>query len=251
MGSQLTTFYNDIETSVSVNDILNEVESNTTQPQIIFIEGNVGAGKTTFLKLIQNSGFFEKQFPNEKINYVYEPVNEWLQYKDSNEKDILTYFYEDQEKYGFSFQWYVFMTRIKAIEKAVLSGSTLLFVERSIFTDRNVFMNTLFQKGKLKEIEHKMYMDWFNWISDKFLKYSFKFVYLFLSTEKCYERIKKRSRDAENIIEYDYLELLNQKHDEWLNNLPSKDCLLLSSDYNDTDLNAVNIYMEKIRHFMV
>lgn len=266
MGARLTTGFEYTENYVTVNDILDSSAMNnintdnnisieqvkySNEPQIIFIEGNVGAGKTTFLQLIEKSGFFENQFPTEKIAYVYEPVSEWMEYKDSTEKDILTYFYEDQEKYGFSFQWYVFMTRIKAIETAIDAGATMLFVERSIFTDRNVFMKTLFEKGKLQEIEHKMYMDWFDWISVKFLKYSFKFVYLFLSTEKCYERIKERSRDAENIIEYDYLDLLNKKHDEWLNNLSTGERLLLSAEYDNTDSQAIEVYMEKIRHFMV
>ena len=82
-------------------------------PYIIFIEGNIGAGKTTFLKLIEKSKYFDEKFPDKKTAYVYEPVNEWQEYKDNSKKDILTYFYEDQEKYGFSFQWYVFMTQLK------------------------------------------------------------------------------------------------------------------------------------------
>lgn len=220
--------------------------SATKKPLIIFIEGNIGAGKTTFLKLLENSGYFNEKYPNKKIAYVYEPVNEWTEYKDSNGKDILTYFYEDQSRYGFSFQWYVFMTRIRAINKAIEAGADILFVERSIFTDRNVFMKSLYEKGKLSEIEHKMYNDWFDWISAKFLINNYKFVYLYLSTEECYNRILKRSRDAEAVIEYDYLDLINKNHDTWLTTYDEKKCVMLSSEYSPDSETQVNEYLQKI-----
>lgn len=221
----------------------------SNQPYIIFIEGNIGAGKTTFLKKIEESRYFNNKYQDKKIAYVYEPVNEWQEYKDNNGKDILTYFYEDQEKYGFSFQWYVFMTRIKAINKALEDGADILFVERSIFTDKYVFMKTLHKKGKISDIEYKIYNDLFEWFYNKFLTTKYSFVYLRLSTEECYNRILKRARDAESIIEYDYLDLINKNHDEWLCNYnmkQSKQCLSLSSNYSPDNNNQVNQYLELI-----
>jgi deoxyadenosine/deoxycytidine kinase len=221
-----------------------------TEPQIIFIEGNIGAGKTTFLKLIENSGYFEEKYPDKKIAYIYEPVVEWQEYKDKSGTDILTHFYQNQEKYGFSFQWYVFMTRIKAINDAIKSGAEILFVERSIFTDKNVFMKTLFQKEKITEIEYKIYIDLFKWICNKMLNYPFKFVYLLLSTEKCYDRIKKRSRDAESVIEYDYLDLINRNHDNWLTSLSDNECIILSSDYSTYNNEVITGYLQKIKNII-
>jgi deoxyadenosine/deoxycytidine kinase len=223
---------------------------NNMTPQIIFIEGNIGAGKTTFLKLIEKNNNLSNKFPNKKIAYVYEPVDEWTEYKDSSGIDILTHFYKNQEKYGFIFQWYVFMTRIKAINNAIDSGAEILFVERSIFTDKNVFMKSLYHKKKLTNMEYKIYMDWFNWIADKMLQYSYKFVYMQLSTDKCYQRILKRSRDAESVIEYDYLDLINKNHDKWLTELPTRECLILSSDYSIDDSNIISEYLQKIENLI-
>jgi deoxyadenosine/deoxycytidine kinase len=220
------------------------------KPQIIFIEGNIGAGKTTFLKLIENSKYFLNKYPNKKIAYIYEPVNEWLEYKDKSGIDILTYFYKDQEKYGFSFQWYVFMTRIKAINNVIESGAEILFVERSIFTDKNVFMKSLYQKEKITDMEYHIYMDWFNWIANKMFKYSYKFIYMQLSTDECYKRILKRNRDSESVIEYDYLELINNNHDNWLSILPNEECIILSSDYSIDDNNIISIYLQKIENMI-
>jgi deoxycitidine kinase len=224
--------------------------SNNKDLKIIFIEGNIGAGKTTFLRLIEKSGYFDNKYSNKNVAYVYEPVNEWQEYKDNSGTDILTHFYQDQDKYAFSFQWYVFMTRIKAIDKAIESGADILFVERSIFTDKNVFMETLFKKEKLHEIEYKIYMDLFEWISAKMFQYSYKFVYMQLSTDKCYQRILKRSRDAESVIEYDYLDLINRNHDKWLTSLDNNKCLILSSNYSTNDNYVINYYLSQIDNIL-
>jgi deoxyadenosine/deoxycytidine kinase len=224
------------------------IVKNENNVKLILIEGNIGAGKTTFLKLMQKSNYFKDKYPDKKIAYVFEPVNEWLEYKDSNNKDILTYFYEDQEKFAFSFQWYVFITRIKAIDKAINNGAELLFIERSIFTDRDVFINTLYQKNKLSEIEYKIYMDCFNLVSKKMMSDNFKFVYLQLPTKECHNRIVQRSRDAESIIDYDYLDLINKNHDiSFLNNPKT---LVLNSKYSPDDTEYVNKYFSQINELI-
>lgn len=231
------------------------------KPLVIFIEGNIGSGKTTFLNLIKDSGYFDKKYCDKKIAYIFEPVNEWQEYRDKTGKDVLTHFYEDQQKYSFSFQLYVYMTRMKAIDNAIAEGAELLFVERSIFTDQKVFMNTLYQCNKVTDIEYKIYLDLFDWINQKLFYINYKFLYLQLSTEKCYERIKKRSRQAETIIEYDYLEQLNKNHDNWFkymkhcddNETDSNNChdisdilVILDSDYNINDNNILYNYFHNI-----
>ena len=55
---------------------------------LIYIEGNIGTGKTTFLNLLEK---YLKRFEN--INYdariVLEPVDEWMETKDSDGQNIL------------------------------------------------------------------------------------------------------------------------------------------------------------------
>ena len=137
---------------------------------------------------------------------------------------------------------------IKAINKAIEDGADILFVERSIFTDKNVFMKTLYTNEKITEIEYKIYTDLFDWFSEKFLQHNYSFVYLQLSTEECYNRIKKRARDAESIIEYNYLDLINKNHDTWLKKYENKNkkYLCVSSDYSKNDTNTINQYFEMI-----
>ena len=50
---------------------------------LIFVEGNIGTGKTTFVE------FLEHNLKPEKYNIIYEPVDEWQKLKDPNGKNIL------------------------------------------------------------------------------------------------------------------------------------------------------------------
>ena len=68
-------------------------------PLIFSIEGNMGAGKTTFVENL-------KAQIGDKISLVLleEPVNEWQSIKDKEGTDILSHFYKDQKEYAFQFQ---------------------------------------------------------------------------------------------------------------------------------------------------
>ena len=73
---------------------------------MLFIEGNVGSGKSTFLKLLEKNGY--------KI--ILEPVDEWTQLKNKDDKNLLENFYADQERYAYTFQSIAFRTRIKNLK---------------------------------------------------------------------------------------------------------------------------------------
>ena len=67
---------------------------------MIYIEGNIGAGKSTFLELFKE--YLAQNLPGSKV--LPEPVQAWMETQDSNGKSILQHYYEDQQKYGFTFQ---------------------------------------------------------------------------------------------------------------------------------------------------
>ena len=67
---------------------------------MFYIEGNIGAGKTTFIKLFQK--YLENVLKDSHL--ILEPVDSWLNTKDSKGKHILEYYYEDPKKHGFTFQ---------------------------------------------------------------------------------------------------------------------------------------------------
>ena len=185
---------------------------NQNKPIICFVEGTIGAGKSTFIKQLQkyhlNAQFFQ------------EPVAEWQNTKDGNGKNVLSYFYEDMSKYCYMFQSYAFITRISQLDDLDLESKDIIFIERSIFSDRNVFAKTCFETGLLNEIEWITYNTWFYNMLPKY-QHIFDnayFIYLQVSPETAMERINKRSRSEENKISIDYLKTLHQKHESWLCN---------------------------------
>jgi deoxyadenosine/deoxycytidine kinase len=84
------------------------------KPQIISIEGNIGAGKTTVIHKIEQ---FLKETNNTRIRVLKEPVDLWSTIKDENNETILEKFYKDQKTYAFPFQILAFMTRLSEIKK--------------------------------------------------------------------------------------------------------------------------------------
>ncbi len=186
---------------------------------MISVEANVGAGKSTFLKI------FGERWP-EKFNVIYEPLDEWqTKYSDVN-NNILGMFYEDIPRWGYTFQSNAFITRIQKFDKERVPGKINL-TERSIFSDRNIFAQMLYDDGKMNTIEWKLYQNWFTWLSDKFNAKPEAIIYLQCDPQIAYERVKKRARTEEEAISLEYLTRLHDYHEKWLNgaereNIPVK-----------------------------
>jgi len=186
---------------------------------MFFLEGNVGTGKSTFLKVIEDQGH----------DVVYEPVGEWINMINSNGKNLLQEFYGDQKRWAYAFQSIAFRTRVKNIEKCKLDT----IVERSIFTDYNVFAKTCYENGMMNDIEWSDYMGWFEWLSEKFNVKPSGYIYLRASPEISFERIKKRSRDGEETIPFPYLKELHIKHEKWLTEEPNVLILDVNEDFEN------------------
>jgi len=177
---------------------------------MIFIEGNIGSGKSTFIQLLKDKGY--------TINL--EPVDKWTSMKNKNGKNLLEEFYADPERYSYLFQSIAFRTRIKSI-----TSNPSDFTERSVFTDRNVFAKTCHETGKMNDIEWEDYCEWFDWLTESLSVKPKGYIYLRADPKVSYDRIKKRSRGGEENISYDYLVNLHTKHDDWLMN--EKNVLLI------------------------
>lgn len=70
----------------------------------ISIEGNIGSGKSSILRIIR------KHFPELRI--LEEPLEEWEKVGDAN-VNLLGLYYENPKRWGFTFQIYAFMSRLK------------------------------------------------------------------------------------------------------------------------------------------
>jgi deoxyadenosine/deoxycytidine kinase len=181
---------------------------------MIFIEGNIGTGKSTFLTKL-----------SEEFKVILEPVDEWTKTRNANGKNLLEEFYSDPARNAYLFQSIAFRSRMKNI---VNQESCL--IERSIYTDRNVFAKTCREDNLISDIEWNDYCGWFDWLTDEFKIKPHGFVYLRCDPTISYERIKLRKRSGEETISFDYLKKLHQKHDDWLLNEKNVKVIVINVD---------------------
>ena len=173
--------------------------------KIFALEGNIGAGKTTILKIIG------ERFKD--VEFVEEPVKEWQELGGMN---LLDYFYTDPKRWGFSFEFFSILTKTKALLKVANSEKPIIIVERSILSNK-VFMDISGELGKLDKMEYHMLINIYNF----YLKYVYPqlagIIYLDTPVDECIRRITKRNRGEECSIEKCYLELLKNKFDKLAN----------------------------------
>lgn len=179
----------------------------------IYIEANIGAGKSTFIHLLKN-----KLKHNNKYSFVLEPVEVWKhKYKNKENNNILDLFYNNVSRWSYTFQMTAFMTRIQSIQQKIEENpNNIFFIERSIYTDKNCFAKLCYQNNLMDKIEWELYNDCFLWLEKTIDVKPDIYLYLYLKPEKCLERIKKRNREEEINITLEYLTQLHNKHEIWM-----------------------------------
>ena len=173
--------------------------------KIYALEGNIGAGKTTLLKIIGNNF--------KDIEFVEEPVNQWQNLGGMN---LLDSFYKDPKRWGFSFEFYSMLTKIKALLNAANSDKPIIIIERSILSNK-VFMDISKELGKLDKMEYHMLKNTYKFYEQHVYPQLSGIIYLDTPVNECIRRITKRNRGEECSIEKSYLELLKNKFDELAN----------------------------------
>lgn len=221
--------------------------------KIISIDGNIGAGKSTLIRTV-----FPQLRDNTGLNiYIAdEPVDQWTCTKSRDGKNILEYFYEDKERWAYTFQNYAFVTRclnIKGHIQKIQSNYQwwnpfvgkyyYIFTERSPMTDYHLFFQMLYDDGYLSDIEYNVYVSWFKLMKDG--KHLDAIIYIKSPVDLCHERISMRDRSGEHLIAKDYLVKLEQYHNRWFKNV---DIPILTLDgKNILDDNQIS---SKINNFL-
>ena len=186
--------------------------SNKNRPYMISIEGNIGAGKSTFVAELKILYADRKD-----IVFLQEPVDAWAEITQDG-KTMLELFYENQKKYSFAFQVMAYMSRLRMLkeemDKAFISDTKIIVMERSLDADRHIFAKMLYEDGMIEKCMYEIYQ----LMSDDGLKeYSSDgIIWLNTGAEECHRRIGKRGREGEEKIGMEYLEKCDRYHGEWL-----------------------------------
>ena len=132
---------------------------------------------------------------------------------------VLQYFYEDIPNNCYEFQTYTYITRIQSVINEIYDNpyADIYILERSIWTDRYIFMELL--KNDVGDLRMKMYNQWCDmWALILPMRVD-KWVFLDTSITESLSRITKRNRESEDIISIDYQTKLYDKHIEFYNTL--------------------------------
>ena len=170
--------------------------------KIYSIEGNIGAGKTTILNIIG------QHFDD--VTFVEEPVSQWQNLGGCN---LLEKFYQAPERWGFSFEFYSMLSKIKCLLKAAESEKNIVIIERSLLSNK-IFINISKEMNKLNELEFGMLMNTYNFYMENVYPMLNGIIYLNTPVDLCVQRIIQRNRGEEVNVDKSYLFMLKEKFDE-------------------------------------
>jgi len=202
----------------------------------IFIEGNIGSGKTTLIKYLKD---------NLNISVLPEPVDDWKKTVDKEGKNILHYFYKDTKRWSYTFQMNAFITRAQIIQA---NNDKDFIMERSVYSDKYCFAINCYENGLLNNIEWNLYNSWHKWLTDSLSLGGDAYIYLRTSPEVAYKRIKKRSRDEEMNIPFKYIKEIHDRHDKWL--YKRSDNILVIDGNVENSPERLENFKEQIKSFI-
>lgn len=203
-------------------------------PRIISIDGNIGSGKSTLYKRLQE---FYSNRPD--ICFVPEPVDTWSTIRDAEGVPILTNLYKDTKKYAFRFQMMAYISRLSLLRQRLQERKHKIIIsERCVQTDKNVFAQMLYDDGMIEHDEFTIYNKWFEqFIEDVNM---FGIIYVHATPETCHTRVVKRGREGE-VIPLEYLRKCHNYHETWLKGKIENNIHKIEAETNITDPANANV----------
>ena len=179
----------------------------------ISIEGTIGAGKTSLANMISN---------DLKAKLILEKFEE---------NPFLKDFYGNQDRYAFQTQLFFLLSRYSQHQdlKQVDIFSKILVSDYMFIKDR------LFAALNLNDREMVLY-DNIAKILEKDIVYPDLAIFLQADTDKLMSNIKKRGRQYERDIDWNYIDSLNQVYNEYFFRYDKGQLLII----NTNDIDFVN-----------
>ena len=192
--------------------------------QIFFIEGNVGAGKSTVLNHLK------QEFPDD-LTIVPEPVALW------EESGLLAEMYDGRLSRA-TFQFVALITKMSTLLNAIRNCKTnILLVERSPFSDLEIFAQGTLEQADLiaYEVAHEQLIKEFQREAGDAKK---TFVFLEnLTITELIGRIRKRNRAGECSVDEDFLRMLDARHRR-MRHHSQHDCVTLDASLPEAEVLA-------------
>ena len=181
----------------------------------IAIAGNIGSGKTTLTQML--TARYDARSYLEESNNPY-----------------IGDFYEDMNRWSFNLQIYFLGSRIQQTMDMLADNrdSGAIFQDRTIYEDAHIFADNLHEMGLMASRDIETYMKLFRLMTTLIPKPDL-LIYLKASVPTLISQIRKRGREYEMNIDELYLKRLNDKYNNWIDNIYEGDVLVVDKDHED------------------
>jgi deoxyadenosine/deoxycytidine kinase len=196
----------------------------------VVLAGNIGAGKSTLVRMISEALGWEPYF---------EPVAE---------NPYLEDFYRDMKRWAFHSQVFFLTYRARA-HRALQDVSRPVVQDRSFYEDAEVFARALHLQGSMSDRDWETYQGLYRTLTT-LLAPPDLIVYLRASVPTLRSRIGQRGRGFEAGITDEYLHGLNRLYEEWIAGFTLSPVLVVPADRLDfvkdsKDLHAIIATVQK------
>lgn len=188
----------------------------------IGIAGNIGSGKSAMAELLCNEFGF-RTFDSGDVENPY-----------------LANFYADMQRWALNLQVYFLTRRFKSIQRAMWADATVV-QDRTIYEDAYIFVENLLTMGLITRTDYATYRELFE-VMVSFIKPPGLLIYLKASVPTLVTHIRQRGIAYENAIGQEYLHMLNNKYDDWVDGYQGN---ILTIDIDNTDF--VNNAADRVR----
>lgn len=193
----------------------------------IAIAGNIGSGKTTLTRLLAK-------------HFSWKP-----HYEDVENNPYLHSFYQDMQRWSFNLQIYFLNSRFRQVVEIRKSGKNII-QDRTIYEDAHIFAPNLHSMNLMSTRDFENYSSLFE-LMNSFIQPPDLLIYLRASVSTLVEQIQKRGREYEESIRLDYLKLLNERYESWIDKYDAGKLLIINAD--DVDFNKaedLSVVIERV-----
>ncbi len=176
----------------------------------IAIAGNIGSGKTTLAGLLSK-------------HYGWE-----AHYESVEDNPYLNNFYDDMQRWSFNLQIYFLNNRFRQIVD-IRKGHKTVVQDRTIYEDAHIFAPNLHEMGLMSTRDFENYRSLFD-LMGSFIQAPDLLIYLKANVGTLVSQIQKRGRDYEAAIRIDYLNKLNERYDNWIEDYKLGKLLVINVD---------------------
>lgn len=189
----------------------------------ICIEGNIGTGKTTLCRMLQQD------------------LNCQLVLEQFTDNPFLPLFYKDPNRYAFPVELFFMSERYKQLQEYLIDRNMFSPI---ILSDYFFYKTALFAQHNLNEEEYQLFLRFYT-ILERLFPPPDLLVYLHRPVSQLYRQIKKRNRSIESDLKPEYLKGIESSYFSFFNQGKKFPILILNLE--DIDFTKNRMEYEEIK----